>query len=112
VFFRSTDRTGAPRTRRAGLTRWTRLGGALAISAALVASVPVATAGAAVARPAQASSAAVAASRVTLGILECVTTEDWTDGDDFLGGDIVEGDHGTLVFSNDDALYYLHYGPA
>ncbi len=159
MFFRSTDRTGAPRTRSAAVARWTRRAGAVAISAALVATVPVAAAGAAVGQSAQNSSASVAASRVTLGILECVTTEDWTggdelyirvngrtiwsaadsvndgesiavnrivnsgdtvalydedspDADDFLGSDIVEGDHGTLVFSNDDALYYLHYGPA
>jgi hypothetical protein len=132
--------------------------------------VPAATAGAAVAQQSSASAAGtrvtsggtrvtLESTRVTLGQLECVTTEDWTggdelyirvngrtiwsaadsvndgesiavnrivnsgdtvalydedspDADDFLGSDIVEGDHGTLVFSNDDALYYLHYGPA
>jgi endonuclease YncB( thermonuclease family) len=35
--------------------------------------------------------------------------DDWPDGDDFLGSDIVEGGRGTLVFGNDDAEYYLHY---
>ncbi len=38
--------------------------------------------------------------------------EDSPDADDFLGSDIVEGDHGTLVFNNDDAHYVLYYRPA
>ena len=156
---RNTDLTPTGRTRSTALTRWTRRAGAVTLSATLLAAGPVATAGAVVEASAQDSSASVAAVRVTLGTLECVTTEDWTggdevyirvngrtiwssadsindgeslavnrivnsgdtvslydddwpDGDDLLGSDIVEGDRGTLVFSNDDALYYLHYGPA
>jgi hypothetical protein len=153
------ERAGRPQTRPAALGRWTRRAGAVAISAALVATLPVAVAGAADEQSAQRPAATAMMTRVTLGILECVTTEDWSggdepyikvngrtvwtsadsvndgesiavnrivnsgdtvalydadspDADDFLGSDIVEGDRGTLVFGNDDALYYLHYGPA
>ncbi|MFD6953543.1 MULTISPECIES: hypothetical protein [unclassified Nocardiopsis] len=37
---------------------------------------------------------------------------DSPDGDDLLGSDVIEGDRGTLVFNNDNALYNLDYGPA
>ena len=47
--------------------------------------------------------------KVAVGSTVALYDDDWPDGDDFLGSDIVEGDRGTLVFNNDDAKYFLDY---
>ena len=82
MFVRSKDHAAAPDSHPSKIGRWTRWAGALAVSAALVPAMPLATAGAAVTQPAR-SAAAPAATQVILGDLECIETEDFgAEGDE------------------------------
>jgi hypothetical protein len=81
MFVRSRNGAAGPDSPAVKIARWTRWAGALAVSAALVTAMPLATAGATVAQSAR-SAAAPAQTRVILGELECLETEDWTGGDE------------------------------